>query len=454
MQSLLFNTVRLGRSLGLAVFLLFARDAYPVDLIGYLPYYRMNASYNANTLSDQLEMLDEIRYFGLTAASNGTISTLDGASVASHTNRINIIKNAIEALPVADRPRLNITLGGAGEAANYATIAASSSLRTTFAQNIASYLNSTGATSVDIDWEHPQGTTQFDNYGLMLQRIKQEVGAERRVYATIDPTIRVPLSVFDGPNGIDGISLMTYELAWWANDPSDFNRGEHSLPLYVEHSTKFWTDAPGSPNLRPWVFANPWGRDAAEEKLGVGLPFFGRVIGTSQAPQAGPAFTYVELANGWTTTDGNYYTNGSQTAWITGPDLAAQRVEYAHDRGLQHVIIWEIGQDFHPSNPNSLLRAAYEAQQALLAVPGDYDGDRDVDADDFAVWAGTFGSESDLDADGNENLVVDAADYVIWRKNAVTGGSATAAVPEPHSALLLGILTLLFYIPSPRVIRN
>jgi GH18 family chitinase len=431
-----------------------AENAGAVDLIGYVPYYRMNNSYNANTLPAQLAMLDEVRYFGLTAASNGTITTLDGGSVASHTNRINIIKDAIAALPEEDRPRLNITFGGAGQAASFATIAASATLRATFAQNIEALLDQTGATSIDLDWEHPVGTTQFNNYATMLTQIKQEVGASRRVYATIDPTIWVPLSVLDGPDGIDGISLMTYELAWWANDPNDFNRGEHSLPEYVEDSVAAWTDPSGSPNQRPWVFAS-WGRNAPEDKLGIGLPFFGRVIGTSQAPMAGAAYLYSELANGGTTTDGNYYTYSGQTVWAVGPSLAAERVAFAHEHGLQHVIIWELAQDLNPTDPRSLLRSAFEAKQALLAVPGDYDGDRDVDPNDFGVWRSTFGSQSDLRADGNGDLRVNAADYVVWRKYATTsgGGAATALVPEPNAGYLLCLWLYSILLPRAQCTR-
>ena len=48
-----------------------------VDLIGYLPYYRMNNTYNTNTLPTQLSMLSEIRYFGLTASNSGTIVPLE-----------------------------------------------------------------------------------------------------------------------------------------------------------------------------------------------------------------------------------------------------------------------------------------------------------------------------------------------------------------------------------------
>jgi GH18 family chitinase len=423
-----------------------ANCAKSVDLIGYVPYYRMEAAYTNNILPAQLPMLDEVRYFGLTASSTGTITPLNGSgTLQAHLDRINTIQQKINALPIDQRPRLDITLGGAGEATSFATIAANASLQTTFSQNINSLLNQTGATAVDIDWEHPQGVTQFNSYGTLLQRIKQELGTSRRVYATIDPTVRVPLSVLDGPNAIDGISLMTYELAWWANDAADPNRGEHSLAQYVTDSVDAWTDAPGSTNRRPYVFAQ-WGRGADEADLGVGLPFFGRVIGTTQSPMGGTAHTYSEIATGATPTDasGNYYTYFGQPVWTAGPALAEQRVQFVHVRGLQHVIIWEIAQDLAPSNPNSLLRRAYEKNLSLTPVAGDYDTDRDVDGADYTVWKSNFGSTSDLRADGNKNGVVDSADFVFWRRQAgQTGSSAMGAlIPEP--AIGNTLLLLLF----------
>lgn len=189
--------------------------ALAVDLIGYVPYYRMDSTYNTGTLPAQLAMLDEVRYFGLTAASNGTIVPLEN-TMQYHLSNIATIKSSIEALQAADRPRLNITFGGAGEDASFTTIAANSSLRATFAMNVAALLGETGATSVDIDWEHPDaGVQRTTNYPVLLKRIKQELGADRRVYATVDPTVMISNSVFSAPNAIDGVSLMTYDLGWW-----------------------------------------------------------------------------------------------------------------------------------------------------------------------------------------------------------------------------------------------
>jgi hypothetical protein len=91
----------------------------------------------------------------------------------------------------------------------------------------------------------------------------------------------------------------------------------------------------------------------------------------------------------------------------------------------------------------------------LVATPGDYNNDGNVDDEDFDLWRMSFGSESDLRADGNGNNIVDAADYTVWRDNYAPGGSGAfvltrvefppaAPVPEPTSgALLLAGLLLL-----------
>jgi hypothetical protein len=239
---------------------------------------------------------------------------------------------------------------------------------------------------------------------------------------------------------------MTYDLGWWGNAQNNPLQGEHSVPQYVVDSLSAWTEPVGSPNDRPYAFPR-WGNNMPAEVLGVGLPFYGRNISN------GAAYTYAELASGGTTSDGNYYTYQGQTVWIPGPQLAEERVQFAHDHGLKNIIIWEIGQDLHPDNANSLLRHAYDKNQSLLAVavPGDYDGSGSVGPDDYGLWKSTFGSTSgDMRADGNEDGIVDAADYTFWRNQLPTGdggGSATGSpLPEPSAWLLLSAVATMGHI--------
>jgi prepilin-type N-terminal cleavage/methylation domain-containing protein len=79
---------------------------------------------------------------------------------------------------------------------------------------------------------------------------------------------------------------------------------------------------------------------------------------------------------------------------------------------------------------------------------GDYDGNEQIEMADYSKWmmdVGSAASPAGTGADGNGNGIVDAADYVVWRKlfSSAGGGGSTAAVPEPRSWLAaIGIVLL------------
>jgi len=87
----------------------------------------------------------------------------------------------------------------------------------------------------------------------------------------------------------------------------------------------------------------------------------------------------------------------------------------------------------------------------VAEVPvGDYTADFAVDIADYAAWRLWFGSTTDLSADGNGSEVVEAADYLLWRKHLATArlpsakaGGVLYVVPEPSGCYLLGLLALL-----------
>jgi hypothetical protein len=405
----------------------YATRSLAVDLIGYLPSYRMNASYVNNTLPGQLAMLEEIRYFGITVNGAGQLTT-----TAADLNNIQAIKNAIDALPAAQRPRLGITIGGAGMSDGFPTVAASSSLNAVFAQNLKSLLDQTGAVAVDLDWEHPaSGPERNIRFPEMLTRVKQELGADRRVYATVDPTVMIATSVFSGANAIDGVSLMTYDLSWWSGDPANPHTGEHSLQEYVDDAVAAWTAAVGSPNQRSWVFGT-WGRGVAPAKVGVGLPFYGRGFNGSSADVA---VAYRDLVASGTTSDGSAYLSGGANVWIPSLEMVALRVQQAHADGLQHVIFWELAHDLAPSDPKSMLRTAYLTKQTLAAMPGDFDGDGVIGQLDLQQWQaayGSFGAGGDADGD----LDADGADFLIWQRIVTASAPLAVTIPEPAAAPL------------------
>src|SRR3954447_13680128 len=90
---------RFGIFIAITFIALSGRSALAVDLIGYLPSYRISASYNNSILPTQLSMLNEVRYFGLTAASDGSIVPLAGTgTLQTNLDRIATIQQIINAL--------------------------------------------------------------------------------------------------------------------------------------------------------------------------------------------------------------------------------------------------------------------------------------------------------------------------------------------------------------------
>ncbi len=76
-----------------------------------------------------------------------------------------------------------------------------------------------------------------------------------------------------------------------------------------------------------------------------------------------------------------------------------------------------------------------------LAVPGDADGDGDVDAFDLGIWQTQFGMTGpELSADFDDDGDVDAFDLGLWQTNFGTG--VGAAIPEPGTCAMLALAGL------------
>jgi len=89
------------------------------------------------------------------------------------------------------------------------------------------------------------------------------------------------------------------------------------------------------------------------------------------------------------------------------------------------------------SNPYPTLSLEY-------SFAGDFDGDSDVDDDDYALWESDFALNGDSDANGDG--VTDGADFLIWQTDYLSGVSTPAVVqlvPEP-SAIMLALGFVLF----------
>jgi hypothetical protein len=103
----------------------------------------------------------------------------------------------------------------------------------------------------------------------------------------------------------------------------------------------------------------------------------------------------------------------------------------------------------------------------LTVAAGDYDRNGVVDAADYILWRKTRNAlvTAYSGADGNGNGLIDAGDYTVWRTNlgnvrgtasgSGSGSLSTSTVPEPTSAFLVLCAGLLFGIfPRRRADRS
>ncbi len=71
-------------------------------------------------------------------------------------------------------------------------------------------------------------------------------------------------------------------------------------------------------------------------------------------------------------------------------------------------------------------------------LPGDFNFDAAVDAQDYASWRSAYGITGFSDADANRDGTVDAADYVVWRNGVGTiHAESLVNVPEPATLVML-----------------
>ena len=101
---------------------------------------------------------------------------------------------------------------------------------------------------------------------------------------------------------------------------------------------------------------------------------------------------------------------------------------------------------------NSPRNHANQGMSVSLPPPdGDYNNDDVVDAADYVVWRRNFGAAATpgaSGADGDEDGTIDDDDYNFWRArfgNVVPGSGGGATVPEPQTIDLAMLSLLAFF---------
>jgi hypothetical protein len=159
---------------------------------------------------------------------------------------------------------------------------------------------------------------------------------------------------------------------------------------------------------------------------------------------------------------------------LTNPNTAAQSIpvtingDALSDGGIQYLtsLTADPAQSSVAGLGNHFTMSVSPRSMVVLLIaprlPGDFNNDGVVDAADYTVWRDTQGQiGQDLAADftgsgGAPDGIVDDLDYQFWVAHfgatAGSGAGATSVIPEPSSLVVLGIGSLA--LPAPRLHRR
>lgn len=282
-----------------------AKPAAGFRVVGYLPDYRI-----AGIDPAVGKLVTDVIYFSLPLTADG------GLERTAFTDGESRLLRAIR----EHGARVHVSLGGGDRSQHFASVAADREKRSRLIEAVVEFIDRFELSGVDVDWEFPQNEQQYADFAMLLKELKAAlVPKNRELSIAVAGWQELPQSAIDA---VDLVHLMAYDGA-----------GRHSTYDYAVTEIERV--------LKRGVPAN---------KLCLGLPFYGRQIEHRER-----ALSYAEIARRFqpaadTDEAAGYYFNGPRTL--------ERKAQFAREKGLAGIMIWELGQD---DNQHTLLQSVSTA---------------------------------------------------------------------------------------------
>lgn len=306
-----------------------------LDLSGFTPDYRtkrivnqMNLkntydtfprSYNNNTIEYWYGTnVDTIIYFSIKPGSEGSLdlSEIKDRDLA----RLNNMKYMYGT---------NLLIAVSGSSSLFAPMAKSIEYRKTFLNSLLIFCRKNNFTGIDFDWEYPKTEEDINNFSILIDESVAMFSTEGiKVSAAVSRYRPLKQEIYDK---LDSINLMAYD-------------------FYGRHST-YESAIEAAENLQIRYSISP-------DKINLGIPFYGRIFSGLDPQYWTKTMIYSDIRHEYDIAAdqdeaGGYYYNGIETV--------KKKTNYAIEKNLKGVMIWELGQD--TKDEFSLLNAIREEIQ-------------------------------------------------------------------------------------------
>jgi len=356
---------------------------------GYYPGYESDQMAPSNI---DFSTLTHVIHFALVPEPNGSIDSSEfGLTPSACATLVGLAHTAGK--------KALVCVGGANSETDFlsATTAANLGL---FITNIIGFMSGNGYDGVDLDWEpfNSADTTQYTNLVNALRAALDGLGAPKLL------TVAAPAypEYGDSPTAeftmlasvqreFDQINIETYDLSgpysgWvtWFNAP--IYDGGYTFPSVP-------TELVPSINGAVSNFVN---NGVLPGKLGLGLPFYGynwtggpgvnlpRQSWPATNPPTFSAYTYSDIVNNYYQSNLYHWDGAAQAAYLSITNNPASndmfisyddthacqaKVSYARNLHLGGLMIWELSQDFFPTQPVGAREPLTAALKQALATP-------------------------------------------------------------------------------------
>ncbi|RPH94341.1 MAG: hypothetical protein EHM72_15690, partial [Calditrichaeota bacterium] len=256
-----------------------------------------------------------------------------------------------------------VALGGWSDSGGFSPMAASSSTRANFINNITTFCLTHGYDGVDLDWEYPANDADKQNLNLLVSELKAHwaqvaphLGLSIAVAATdwsahyVDVTFLAPY--------VEWFGVMTYDYHGSWSDHTG-----HLSPLYLDPRDPGQCGAVD--NSIYDYYHNQ--RGVAYDKLVCGVPFYGKKFTKATEPYQPNKFRATDLLYSeivvlsgytykWDSVAQVSYLSGSSSFITYNDPVSAQKTcQYAKDKAIKGVMMWELSQDVLTDGSQPLL---------------------------------------------------------------------------------------------------
>ncbi len=317
-------------------------------VIGYFPSYRATTDVSA-----QCAKMTDIIFSFINPKTTGYLEQGNASDDVwgFDMNKFIIVRDAA----ASKGTNLWIALGGADQgdqrATRLSTISGNATTRGYMVTDLVNLAISNGCYGISIDWEFPKDVTSQTNHLSLLQALKSKIAASSNpnikvavavggeTVGSVNHTKYLDQSLFSANASlVDEWHIMAYDF------PTSYDANSHSTVANATGALDGWN-----------------GKGVPYNKMVLGVPFYG-----VDAARSNNKPGYRDLTPKGNTTYTSDYTNG---VYYNGITTLKAKIDLAVNKQTMGVLIWDLGQDFAPSDQYSLLGGMDTYLSTLCPVP-------------------------------------------------------------------------------------